>query len=107
VGNVVSGRPERRRSLRDCTADRHGIIRVRVRPGHDASLLEVSRDAAAIDTACRLLPGAAVELQFDNAAGRTCARGRILRCAVVGVHPHHLTYRAIVIFDDRQTWLPG
>jgi hypothetical protein len=99
MGAAVIGGIERRRTSRHAVAEEHGVVRVRVRPGHEASLLNLSSGGAVIDTAHRLLPGAPVELQLETPHRRIGARGRIVRCEVVSVAADRLLYRAAICFD--------
>jgi hypothetical protein len=99
MDTLVAAAVDRRLSARRRAADWDGLMRVRVRPGHDASLIDWSADGAAIQTAHRLLPGSVVELQFDSERGRTCARGRVLRCAVVKLEATRITYGGAVCFE--------
>jgi hypothetical protein len=97
---------ERRRAPRIQDAATHGIVHVRVRPGHEAVLVNVSPDGAAIETPCRLLPGSGVELQLESMHGRTTVRGRVSRCAVIALDASRVTYGAVVCFESRLARLP-
>ncbi|MQA30187.1 MAG: hypothetical protein GEU82_10155 [Luteitalea sp.] len=90
---------ERRRTPRAVTVAEHGVVCVRVRPGFDASLLDISAGGAAIETACRLLPGTVVTLQLETRDRRHCARGRVVRCTVVSVQASRVSYRGAVCFE--------
>ena len=96
---------ERRQTPRTTDAACHGVVSVRVRPGHQAVLLNVSLDGAAIETSYRLLPGSTVELQLDTGRGWTNLRGRVLRCAVVALTAHRVTYGGAVRFESPLPWL--
>jgi hypothetical protein len=96
---------DRRHMRRHSATEAHGIVAARVRPGHRATLLDVSAGGALIETACRLLPGASVELHVETAQHRTCIRGRVLRCTVVGVDSTLICYRGAIRFEDRLPWL--
>lgn len=96
---------DRRNTPRHRGAEAHGIVSARVRPGHRATLLDVSAGGALIETAYRLLPGASVELHVETAQHRTCVRGRVLRCAVVGVCSTLICYRGAIGFEGRLPWL--
>jgi len=97
--------PDRRNTPRHRGAETHGIVSARVRPGHLATLLDVSAGGALIETAYRLLPGTFVELHVETAQGRTCIRGHVLRCAVVGVCSTLICYRGAIGFEGRLPWL--
>jgi hypothetical protein len=92
---------ERRTHPRHHGVETHGIVQMRIRPGHGATLLDVSAGGALIESTYRLLPGTSVELQVDTADRRVCIRGRVLRCAVVRVWPTVIRYRGAVGFDGR------
>lgn len=88
-----------RRNFRRSGIAEHGIISARVRPGHLVVVIDVSAGGALIEIARRLLPGAAVDLQFETAHRRTSLRGRVLRCAVSRLHSTAVSYRAAIAFD--------
>lgn len=96
---------ERRRGSRRCRFEEHGILAARVRPGHRAAIVDVSAGGILIETACRLLPGSAVELHMEIPTGHTTIRGRVLRCAVSGVRPSSIRYRGAIGFDRQMPWL--
>lgn len=91
---------ERRQAVRSLSREQHGVVQVRVRPGHEASLLNISSRGAAIDSGCRLLPGSVAELQLDTPQGRVCARGRVVRCTVAAVQANRVVYRAALCFEQ-------
>ena len=95
---------ERRQTHRRQRLEEHGIVSTRVRPGHHASLIDVSAGGALIETNHRLLPGAAVELQVETGAARATVRGRVLRSTVIGVQPSCVCYRGAVGFDAHLPW---
>jgi hypothetical protein len=96
---------DRRLSRRTRLAAEHGIVVVRVRPGHDASLVDVSAHGALIETAYRLLPGRHIELHFETASDRTAIRGRIVRCSVTAVLAGHVRYLGAIGFERPLSWL--
>jgi hypothetical protein len=55
---------ERRHTKRRQSFAEHGIVSARVRPGIDASVVDVSPAGALIETRHRLLPGSSVEISF-------------------------------------------
>ncbi len=71
----------------------------RIRPGHDAVVINVSRRGALLETDRRLLPGAALDLQWAVGGLRHAARASVLRSSVSGVAPSRISYRAAVRFD--------
>jgi hypothetical protein len=88
-----------RRHYRRAGAGEHGITAARVRPGHVVAVIDVSAGGVSIEISQRLLPGAAVDLQFDTPHRRTSLRGRVLRCVVIGLRPTAVSYRAAIAFD--------
>ncbi len=95
---------ERRQSPRRSDFDAHGIVAVRVRPGHAATVLDVSAGGALVETEYRLLPGSSIDLQIETAARRTFVRGRVLRCAVSMVQRSSVRYRGAIGFDRQLSW---
>lgn len=98
---------ERRQTHRRQRLDEHGIVSTRVRPGHHATLIDVSAGGALIETNLRLLPGAAVELQVETGTTRTSVRGRVLRSTVIRVRPSWVCYRGAIGFDTHLSWFVG
>jgi hypothetical protein len=98
---------ERRRTPRSGNVADHGIVSARVRPGHDASIVNVSADGALIETDRRLLPGACVELQFATRERRASMRGRVVRCAVSRLRAADIWYRGAICFDRAIPWFAG
>lgn len=88
-----------RRHYRRAGIGEHGITAARVRPGHVVAVIDVSAGGVSIEISQRLLPGAAVDLQFDTPHRRTSLRGRVLRCVVTGLRPAAVSYRAAIAFD--------
>jgi hypothetical protein len=78
-----------------------------VRPGHEAALINVSQGGALIETLCRLVPGAAIDLQFTTGEGRVSVRGRVLRCAVAHLRPSGVFYRGAIAFERSLPWPPA
>ena len=95
---------ERRQTHRRQRLEDHGIVSTRVRPGHHATLIDVSAGGALIETNHRLLPGAAVELQVETGTARASVRGRVLRSTVIGVQPSWVFYRGAIGFDTHLPW---
>jgi hypothetical protein len=88
-----------RRNSRRAGIEEHGIVSARVRPGLIAVVIDVSAGGASIEMPQRLLPGAAVDLQFETTHRRTSLRGRVLRCVVTRLRPTAVSYRAAIAFD--------
>jgi hypothetical protein len=96
---------DRRRGRRACDPAEHGILCVRIRPGHAAALLDVSPDGALIETPHRLLPGTMVVLHIESSDRRESIRGRVLRSVVAGLHAHGIAYRGAIRFESALTCL--
>lgn len=96
---------ERRRAPRHRSIEEHGVTCLRVRPGYEAVVIDISSEGALVETAYRLLPGSAVDLQLEAFARRIAVRGRVLRCAVVVVQAGSVVYRGAILFDRTLRWL--
>ena len=96
--------PDRRRARRRRTIHDHGIVSARVRPGREASLLDVSSGGALVETTYRLLPGSPIELHVATSERRVSLRGGVLRSAVVRVDATGMCYRSAIRFDRLLPW---
>ena len=101
---MTQPREERRHAVRRSSVADHGIIAARVRPGHQATVIDVSAGGALVETEHRLLPGGSVELQMETASDRASVRGRVLRCAVSQLRPSSVRYRGAIGFESRLSW---
>jgi hypothetical protein len=95
---------DRRLTRRRCHQNEHGIVRVRVRPGHLATVVDVSAGGVLVETEHRLLPGSSVELQLERESHREKLRGRVVRCSVARVRPEAVCYRGAIAFDRHLPW---
>jgi PilZ domain len=98
---------DRRLSTRTSAVSDLGILQARVRPGHEASVIDISAHGALIETALRLLPGRQVELQIERADELTAIRGRVVRCRVVRVLASRVSYHGAIGFEKPLVWLAG
>lgn len=100
------GRPDRRGQGR---LDPHGygIVSVRLRPGLDVILLNVSAAGALIESEQQLRPGCAVEVQMVTHEQRIAVRGRVLRCAVSRLLTSGVWYRGAIAFNHQHPWFPA
>ena len=96
---------ERRLSRRRQSVAEHGIVSARVRPGIDASVVDLSAAGALIETSHRLLPGSSVEICFDPDKRQPAIRGKVIRCAVAQLGPDQVCYRGAILFDQRLPWM--
>lgn len=103
----VSLRPliDRRLSARSGAVAELGIQQARVRPGHEASVIDISAHGALIETALRLLPGRRCEMQIERAGQLTAIRGRVVRCRVVRLLASCISYHGAIGFDQPLVWL--
>jgi hypothetical protein len=96
---------ERRLTRRQHSVAEHGIVSARVRPGIDASVVDVSAAGTLIETSHRLLPGTSVEICFDQDKRLPAIRGKVVRCAVAQLGPGQVCYRGAIMFDQRLPWM--
>lgn len=90
---------ERRKSPRRRTVAEHGIETARVRPGREASVLNVSNGGMLIETLHRLLPGTTIEVQLWLADRRTSISGCVVRSTVACLRLGPVLYHGAVAFD--------
>jgi hypothetical protein len=98
-------RIEQRECPRWRRVSEHEITHVRLRPGREVILLDVSAAGALIEAHGRLQPGSIVELQMTRADRAVTVRGRVVRAAVSRLYAEDIWYRAAVAFDRRLAWL--
>jgi len=98
---------DRRLSSRTHAVAELGIVQARVRPGHEAAVLDISAHGALIETPLRLLPGRVVELQIDRGDQTTPIRGRVVRCRVARVQASHVAYHGAIGFEQPLAWFPA
>ena len=73
----------------------HAILR----PGQPVTLLNISSQAALVESASRLRPGARTEMQLAGPGTRVSIAGRLDRCYVAALEP--IRYRGVVLFEQR------
>jgi PilZ domain-containing protein len=96
---------DRRLARRMTAVAELGIRQARVRPGHEAAVLDISSHGALIETALRLMPGRQIELQIERVGQIMSVRGRVMRSQVARVQPSHVWYRGGIGFDQPLAWL--
>ena len=101
---TMSRKHSERRGARRHGVDEHGIVRARIRPGHQVTLIDLSPGGALVEADRRLLPGSAVELHIQSADRHASMRGRVLRCSVVRVRAESICYRGAIAFDRHLPW---
>jgi hypothetical protein len=102
--NERSNEVERRTTVRQNTVEEHGILQVRIRPGHDVALVNVSALGALVESAHQLRPGSLIEVHLSTAERRVAVRGHVLRCSVARVRAACLWYRGAIGFEHRLPW---
>jgi hypothetical protein len=95
---------ERRQASRRRRVEDHGVVALRIRPGHPAVVVDVSNGGALIETPRRLLPGHAVELIMETGTNKIAVRGHVLRSSVACVRPMSISYRAAIGFERALAW---
>lgn len=80
------------------------LVTVRVRPGIQANLIDMSASGAQLETGRRLLQGSFVHVQFLADRGVTTVRARVVRNHVGTLSACLIRYRSAVRFDRRLSW---
>lgn len=94
-----------RRLVQRITAAELGIRQTKVRPGHEAAVLDISPHGALIETAFRLLPGRQIDLQIERGDQITPIRGRVMRSHVARVQSSRVSYRGAIGFEQPLAWV--
>jgi PilZ domain len=96
---------ERRLARRITAVAELDIRQAKVRPGHEAAVLDISSSGALIETALRLMPGRQIELQIERGGQITPIRGRVMWSQVARVLPSRVSYRGAIGFEQPLAWL--
>ena len=96
---------DRRAAPRSSTPRDHGIVAVKVRLGHEATLRNVSAWGALVETAFRLLPGATIDLHLYTVNARVMVRASVVRSIVSHLDASSVAYCGAVCFHERLTEL--
>lgn len=100
MGGTVSAAVDRRQADRRPRSAFPWITSVRLRPGHDVRLIELSADSALVETSVSLAPDRVVVLELRVRKQLVEARGRVVRGYVAGIDAGgEVRYRGIVSFD--------
>ena len=107
MGTAVTDerRPERRAAERHTLLEQHAILGVRVRPGYEVALLDISASGVFVQGVHRLLPGTSIELQLLTLDQRIAIRGSVVRCAVSRLRPSAIWYEGAVAFHGHLSLL--
>jgi hypothetical protein len=96
---------ERRLARRITAVAELDIRQAKVRPGHEAAVLDISSSGALIETVFRLMPGRQIELQIERGGQITPIRGRVMRSHVARVQPSRVSYRGAIGFEQPLDWV--
>jgi hypothetical protein len=104
MGDPLTGGPpgpiERRISVRVEVASLSGVIHLRLPPGREAVLLNVSRNGACIEATSRLMPGGRVEMHLATQGWNWRGHATVTRCRVSALVPDNgARYLAALHFD--------
>jgi hypothetical protein len=102
---TLTSHPDRRKHARWHTFGEHSVVLVTIRPGHAATVIDISPAGALIETRRRLLPDTFVEMHVQTRLQRFNARGRVLRSMVASVRPACLWYRGAIQFNSCLGWV--
>lgn len=95
-----AGARDRRRSARVDVGASAGVVRVRLPPGREAVLLNLSRGGACIEASSALLPGRSVDVLVSLPGWSWRGRATVTRCRVSGlVTDRGVRYEAAVQFE--------
>ena len=82
MNNRSTCAPERRKYPRTAPPESSIPAQVRLRPGREGSVVNVSRGGACIEASSRLLPGTPVEIQVALPDWQWRGEAQVLRCHV-------------------------
>ena len=89
------GAAERRRYPRIAPPESAGPPRVRLRPGREGLVVNVSRGGACVEASARLFPGMAIEIQVALPDWQWQGEAQVLRCSVSALpREEKVRYRA-------------
>lgn len=97
----MSARPrtDRRLAARKARHECTWLVSVRLRPGRDVRVVDLSNGGALVEGLVRLMPGSPIELHVLCLDARHTVRGRVLRCYVSAIGPAGVCYRAALGFE--------
>ena len=91
---------DRRRAVRKKRVELPWLWGLRLRPGLDVALVNLSAGGALVETPTRLRPGARTVLRLTGAAGNWTVSGSVSRSWVAAIDPEHgVVYRGALVFD--------
>lgn len=79
---------------------------VRIRPGHDVAIIDVSPAGALIEGARPLPPGGRIVLRLQRGTDQgATTTARVVRCGVADLRSSAVTYRTALRFETRCAWV--
>lgn len=106
-GTLARRTPDRRRAVRRGRAELSWLLDLRLRPGLDVVLVNLSAGGALVETPTRLRPGTRALLWVHAAAGSWTVSGLVARCWVAALEPERgVVYRGALVFDEAQDLPP-
>jgi hypothetical protein len=80
----------------------------RLLPGWSARVIDLSCGGALVETDCRLMPGAPIELQLIGFRPARRVRGHVTRSQVAAIDRDlGVRYRGALVFDEQVEFLTG
>ena len=83
------------------------IKSVKLSPGEQVQLVNISRTGVLVEGRTRFVPGTRVTVVFDGGFAPPQIKGRIVRCQVSSIHDGSLRYQSGIQFDKKLETHPG
>jgi hypothetical protein len=80
---------------------------VKLSPGEQVQLVNISRTGVLVEGRTRFVPGTRVTVVFDGGFTPAQIKGRIVRCQVSSIHDGSLRYQSGIQFDKKLDTHPG
>jgi hypothetical protein len=80
---------------------------VRLSPGEQVQLVNISRTGVLVEGRTRFVPGTRVTVVFEGGFAPAQIKGRIVRCQVSSIHDGSLRYQSGIQFDKKLDNHPG
>jgi hypothetical protein len=101
---MTTHQPDRRLHKRQRPA-KNDVARARIRPGHEASIVDLSAVGMLVESTHRLVPGARVEIRLDGKGRKPeVVSGHVVRSLVSRLMSDGICYRGAIAFDRRLSW---
>jgi hypothetical protein len=98
---------DRRKASRRIPLTGEPISRVRLRTGHEMTVVDVAHGGVLVEGQVRLLPGTHIEAHVVTRSGRLLIRSRVVRCSVAALQPDGILYRGALAFDRHVDTAPN